>query len=79
MHEATVIVDIAFLDEGFRLSLSDGMHLHVPYACSRKLATATGVQRATVRISPGGLHWDEFDEDLGLAGLIRDYGGDAST
>lgn len=75
MPEATVIVGVAFLDDGFRLSLSDGMHLHVPYSCSKKLTTATGVQRANVRIGSGGLHWDELDEDLGLVGLIRDYGG----
>jgi hypothetical protein len=74
MPETTVIVGVAFLDDGFRLSLSDGMHLHVPYACSKKLATATEVQRANVRIDSGGLHWDEFDEDLELLGLIRDQG-----
>jgi hypothetical protein len=28
------------------------------------------VQRAEVRISPNGLHWESLDEDISITGLL---------
>ncbi|MDP1690595.1 MAG: DUF2442 domain-containing protein [Burkholderiaceae bacterium] len=35
-------------------------------------------QRTKVEISPMGLHWDELDEDLSVAGLLTG-GGDLTA
>ena len=49
--------------------------LRVPWKrCSKKLASATNLQRSTAELSPGGygIHWPLLDEDLSIAGLVRD-------
>jgi hypothetical protein len=42
--------------------------------CSKKLASATELQRATMELSPGGygIHWPLLDEHLSIPGLVRD-------
>ena len=42
--------------------------------CSKKLASATELQRSTTELSPGGygIHWPLLDEDLSIPGLVRD-------
>jgi hypothetical protein len=42
--------------------------------CSKKLASATELQRSTAELSPGGygIHWPLLDEDLSIPGLVRD-------
>ena len=42
--------------------------------CSKKLASATKLQRSTAELSPGGygIHWPLLDEDLSISGLLRD-------
>lgn len=41
--------------------------------CSRKLASASELQRTTAELSPGGygVHWPLIDEDLSIGGLLR--------
>jgi hypothetical protein len=41
--------------------------------CSKKLASATELQRSTMELSPGGygIHWPLLDEDLSVPGLVR--------
>lgn len=41
--------------------------------CSKKLASATELERTTAELSPGGygIHWPLLDEDLSIGGLIR--------
>jgi len=41
--------------------------------CSKKLASATKLQRSTAELSPGGygIHWPLLDEDLSIGGLVR--------
>ena len=34
----------------------------------------TSEQRAAVRISPSGLHWEDLDEDISIAGLLAGRG-----
>jgi hypothetical protein len=38
------------------------------------LLNASPAQRAKVEISRTGLHWEEFDEDISIAGLITGRG-----
>jgi len=49
--------------------------LRIPWErCSKKLASATELQRSTIELSPGGygIHWPLIDEDLSVPGLVRD-------
>jgi hypothetical protein len=56
------------------VSLSDGRVLGVPLAWFPRLLRASAVQREQVQISPRGLHWDELDEDISIAGLLAGQG-----
>ena len=49
--------------------------VRIPWArCSATLAKATPAQRRQAKLSPGGygIHWPLLDEDLSIAGLLRD-------
>jgi hypothetical protein len=61
-------------DDAFTVELDDGRRLTVPLSESPKLLAATPAQREAVRMTLGGLHWDDLDEDIGIAGLLRDRG-----
>ncbi len=65
---------VAFDDQRMLVELSDGRLLGIPLAWFPRLLNATPEQRAAVWISPGGLHWDEIDEDISVAGLIAGRG-----
>jgi len=67
------------IDKGcMRVHLADGGMVSVPYDVTPRLQE----QRRNWRfIGPGmGIHWPDIDEDLSVAGLVRDFGdgvGDA--
>jgi hypothetical protein len=49
--------------------------LRIPWErCSKRLASATDLERSTAELSPGGygIHWPLLDEDLSVPGLVRD-------
>jgi len=54
------------------LQLADGRQLSVPLAYFPRLLKASPEQRTRFQISGGGtgLHWDELDEDISVAGLL---------
>jgi len=56
------------------VELSDGRQLGIPLAWFPRLLNATPAQRDAVWLSPAGLHWDEIDEDISVAGLIAGRG-----
>jgi hypothetical protein len=56
------------------VELTDGRTLGVPLAWFPRLFKASAVQRAKVEISRTGLHWEELDEDISIAGLIAGRG-----
>lgn len=56
------------------VELSDGRLLGIPLVWYPRLLHATPDQRAAVWLSPSGLHWDEIDEDISIAGLIAGRG-----
>ena len=56
------------------VELTDGRTLGVPLAWFPRLLKATPSQRDKVEISHVGLHWDEIDEDISIAGLLAGRG-----
>jgi hypothetical protein len=65
--------DVQFDMDRLRVQLSDGREITVPLEWFPKLRDATAEQRAKWRlIGKGvGIHWEEIDEDLSVAGLLR--------
>jgi len=65
-------VKIWFDGESMWLQLADGRQLSVPLAYFPRLLKASPEQRTRFQISGGGtgLHWDELDEDISVAGLL---------
>ncbi len=59
-------------DDNISVELSDGRRLAVPLAFYPRLLHATPGQRARYELSGGGrgIHWEEIDEDLSIAGLL---------
>ncbi len=56
------------------VDLVDGRTLSVPLAWFPRLMAATPEQRQQVRITRRGLHWEELDEDVSVAGLLAGRG-----
>jgi Protein of unknown function (DUF2442) len=56
------------------VELDDGRTLGVPLAWFPRLMRASTAQREAVYLSPSGLHWDEIDEDISIAGLLAGLG-----
>ncbi|MDA3792599.1 MAG: DUF2442 domain-containing protein [Elusimicrobia bacterium] len=68
----SVAVDVWFSKNKLSLRLSDGRELAVPIDWFPKLRDATDKQKQDWRfISNGiGIHWEEIDEDISVAGLL---------
>jgi hypothetical protein len=56
------------------VELSDGRTLGAPFAWFPRLHYATPEQRERVEIGRIGLHWEELDEDISIAGLLAGRG-----
>ncbi len=65
---------VRFDDVTMWVELTDGRTLGIPLAWFPRLLGATPDQREQVEISRLGLHWDELDEDISIAGLIAGRG-----
>ncbi|HEV3074860.1 MAG TPA: DUF2442 domain-containing protein [Thermoanaerobaculia bacterium] len=63
------------------VSLVDGRKIVVPLAWFPRLLHATEAQRNRWELLGDGvgIHWDEIDEDLSVAGLLRGTPAPAST
>lgn len=61
---------VRFDDFSMWVDLEDGRTLGVPLAWFPRLFHGTPEARAEVEISPNGLHWDDLDEDISIAGLL---------
>jgi hypothetical protein len=66
--------EVRFDDDAMWVDLDDGRTLGVPLAWFPRLLHATPAQRAQVRVSAAGLHWEEIDEDISIAGLLAGKG-----
>ena len=65
---------VRFDEDAMWVDLDDGRTLGIPLAWFPRLLHGTPEQRAAVRISPSGLHWEELDEDISIAGLLAGRG-----
>jgi hypothetical protein len=66
-------VHVQFVDDALRVRLTDGREIGVPLEWFPRLRDATAEQRSHWRlIGRGvGIHWEDLDEDLSVAGLLR--------
>jgi hypothetical protein len=65
---------VRFDADSFWVDLADGRTLGVPLAWFPRLLHGSPEARAKVELSPSGLHWDELDEDISIAGLLAGRG-----
>lgn len=56
------------------VELDDGRTLGIPLVWFPRLLHSTPVQREACFLSPSGIHWDEIDEDVSIAGLLAGRG-----
>jgi hypothetical protein len=71
---ATSATAVRFDEHTMWVDLSDGRTLGVPLAWFPRLLHATAAQREQVELSRLGLHWEELDEDISVAGLLAGRG-----
>ncbi len=66
-------LDVQFTEDALHVRLIDGREILVPLEWFPRLRDATAEQRANWRlIGRGvGIHWEDLDEDLSVAGLLR--------
>jgi hypothetical protein len=69
---------VQFDENNMWLELSDGRTLGIPLAWFPRLMHAKPEQRQKCELSFEGLHWDELDEDISIAGLLAGR-GDATS
>jgi hypothetical protein len=67
-------INVRFDDNAMWVDLTDGRTLGVPLAWFPRLLKASPAQRARVELSRTGLHWEELDEDISIAGLLAGRG-----
>ena len=70
---------VEFADEQMWVHLEDGRVVGVPLAWYPRLLHASVEERAKVWITPSGLHWDELDEDVSIAGILAGRGDMSRT
>jgi hypothetical protein len=70
---------VRFDDDQMWVDLDDGRTLGVPLAWFPRLLHGSPEARGRVHISPSGLHWDELDEDISVAGLLAGRGDVTKT
>ena len=65
---------VRFDEHTMWVDLTDGRTLGVPLAWFPRLLQATPAERERVELSRVGLHWEEIDEDISVAGLLAGRG-----
>jgi hypothetical protein len=65
---------VHFDEDTMSVDLADGRTIRVPLAWFPRLLNATPPQRKRVELSRLGLHWEELDEDISVAGLLEGRG-----
>jgi hypothetical protein len=70
---------LRFDDDCMWVDLEDGRTIGVPLAWFPRLLHATPAQREAYELSRLGLHWDELDEDISVAGLLAGRGDQTRT
>ena len=65
---------VRFDEHTMWVDLTDGRTLGVPLAWFPRLLRATPAERDRVELSRVGLHWEDIDEDISIAGLLAGRG-----
>jgi hypothetical protein len=65
---------VRFDEHTMWVDLSDGRTLGVPLAWFPRLLQASPAERERVELSRVGLHWEDLDEDISVAGLLAGLG-----
>ena len=65
---------VRFDEHTMWVELTDGRTLGVPLAWFPRLLHAKPAQREQVELSRVGLHWEDLDEDISIAGLLAGQG-----
>lgn len=67
-----VATEVRVTVKGLRVVLADGREVLAPLAWFPRLEKATRSQRNNWRLIGGGIgiHWEELDEDISVAGLL---------
>ena len=65
---------LRFDEDSVWVELDDGRVLGVPLVWFPRLLHATPAQLENYELSRRGLHWDELDEDISVAGLLAGRG-----
>ena len=60
-------------DYNIIVSMSSGFEFSFPCSDYPRLEGASPDDRSKVELSPLGIHWPALDEDLSIAGLLRDH------
>lgn len=62
---------VRFDEYSFWVDLEDGRTLGVPLVWFPRLLRGAPELREKFFLSPSGIHWDELDEDISIAGLLE--------
>jgi hypothetical protein len=65
---------VRFDEYSMWVDLTDGHTIAVPLAWFPRLLHASAQQRERVELSRLGLHWEDLDEDISVAGLLAGRG-----
>ena len=65
---------VRFDDAQMWVELEDGRTLGIPLVWFPRLLHGSVKQREDFFLSPDGIHWDELNEDISIAGLLAGRG-----
>ena len=74
MYSLPEPISVSFADEAMSVALEDGRTITVPVAWYPRLSHATEAQRLAYFLSPGGIHWEDIDEDISVEGMLAGRG-----
>jgi len=77
-NNRTLIKSVGFGDEKMYIELNSSKVLTVPYDYTSRLKNATIDELHDFRLIAGGIgiHFTSIDEDISVAGIIRDFGNE---
>ena len=71
---STSASSVRFDDDSMWVDLTDGRTIGIPLVWFPRLLKATAKERENYTLSTHGLHWDDLDEDISVAGLLAGRG-----
>lgn len=66
--------EVKFENDSMWVELSDGRTVGVPLVWFPRLLNASREELESYSLSPQGIHWDQLDEDVSVAGLLAGRG-----